>query len=794
MSCIKTCAILPEDPDNVSDHLPIRLEFSLLIERNHQHPKNISQAAQAKWNNTLINEKYLQITSEKLSQIGELTIPTSGPHIKQTLNDRFEKINKILIDAASEAGCIPHKKFKPKTYCCPELSSLRDKKRIWWSIWVGQDRPRTGTILKKYKDLKKKFRQVCRKNIDRISTKPINILNSHYKNKDMCAFWNRLKASNYSKTTSKLAAQEFATHYGSIMTDNNQLTSEQERISQNVRRKAVTLSCTCDHNMNNHLNDGCTTCGFTGKTTDLPSSNMAINESSIANAIKSLKKSPSSGCDGITANHLFHALSEPLTNVLCELYTTMLATSTVLDIFEVGIIVPILKKATLCSNDPSNFRPITLSSVHSKIVEKLLLPEDTAADTQFGFRKGRGTTTATSLAHDAVKYMNNNGSAVYVCSLDAQKCFDSIWHDGLFHKLSGKISDQHWIFLYKWYRASKAKVRWAGELSSTFSISKGMRQGSILSPRLFSIFIDDLLLQLNSNDNGIKLHNFKLNTIAYADDINLFSTTAIGLQQLINICESYAEKWRIKFNPTKTKCTQIGKPELKKPPTWTLNGEVVNLSDETTILGVNFTTDLKASSHIKNRTRACNQSVFKFSTAGALYPGLNCEVKTHLWNTINCPVLTYGLETIDLSKAELDDLKSTQGTTVKRGLGLSKRSHYHRVLQACNITPIEEVIANNTARLYHNIFQCDTPAKELQSLLLSSYIITGRAEKGTLLDRVIKSGYNPINLIMNKPRFKKESTNDDGIVDSLKHLLHHENYQQPWSLEHLLANLLTKAF
>ena len=321
-----------------------------------------------------------------------------------------------------------------------------------------------------------------------------------------------------------------------------------------------------------------------------------------------------------------------------------------------------------------------------------------------------------------------------------------------------------------------------------------MRQGSILSPRLFSIFIDDLLLQLNSNDNGIKLHNFKLNNIAYADDINLFSTTAIGLQQLINICESYAEKWRIKFNPTKTKCTQIGKPELKKPPTWTLNGEVVNLSDETTILGVNFTTDLKASSHIKNRTRACNQSVFKFSTAGALYPGLNCEVKTHLWNTINCPVLTYGLETIDLSKAELDDLKSAQGTTVKRGLGLSKRSHYHRVLQACNITPIEEVIANNTARLYHNIFQCDTPAKELQSLLLSSYIITGRAEKGTLLDRVIKSGYNPINLIMNKPRFKKESTNDDGIVDSLKHLLHHENYQQPWSLEHLLANLLTKAF
>ena len=337
-------------------------------------------------------------------------------------------------------------------------------------------------------------------------------------------------------------------------------------------------------------------------------------------------------------------------------------------------------------------------------------------------------------------------------------------------------------------------MRWAGELSDIFSISKDMRQGSILSPRLFSVFIDDLLLQLKSNINGMKLHNFKLNAIAYADDINLFSTTTTGLQNLINTCDSYARKWRIRFNPSKTKCIQIGKSELRTPPTWTLDGETIKLSDETTILGVNFTTDLKAQSHIRNRIRACNQSAFKFSTAGALYPGLNCEVKTHIWNTINCPVLTYGLETIYISSIELEELKSAQGTTVKRGLGLSKRSHYHRVLQACNITPIEEVIANNTARLYHNIFQCNTPAQVFQSLLLSSYILTGRAEKGTLLDRVIKAGYNPINLIFNKPKFRQNPTNDDGLVDSLRQLLHHENYQKPWSMEHLLANLLTKAF
>ena len=153
-----------------------------------------------------------------------------------------------------------------------------------------------------------------------------------------------------------------------------------------------------------------------------------------------------------------------------------------------------------------------------------------------------------------------------------------------------------------------------------------------------------------------------------------------------------------------------------------------------------------------------------------------------------------GLETIHISNADLKELKTTQGTVIKRGLGLSKRSHYHRVLKACNITPIEKIISDNAARLYHNIFQCNTPARTFQSLLLSSYILTGKAETGTLLDRVIRAGHKPHNLILKKPKIEQNTTNEDGLVDSLKDLLHHENYQKPWSQEHMLANLLTKAF
>ena len=228
----------------------------------------------------------------------------------------------------------------------------------------------------------------------------------------MCAFWNKLKSNNYNKTNSKLMPEDLANHYNSTMTDKIQLTPEQERISQTVKAKAAILSCICTNKKTTHYANDCTVCGYIGKVIDLSNHNMAPTESGIIGAIKSLKKSPSSGYDGITVSHLFYAISDPLIKVLYELYSAIITTSTVPDTFAVGIIVPILKKATLCSNDPNNYRPITLSSVHSKIVELSLIPQDTATETQFGFRKGRGTATAVSLAHDAVKYMNNNGSSI----------------------------------------------------------------------------------------------------------------------------------------------------------------------------------------------------------------------------------------------------------------------------------------------------------------------------------------------------------------------------------------------
>ena len=181
------------------------------------------------------------------------------------------------------------------------------------------------------------------------------MLNTYFKNKNMCAFWNKLKSNNYSKTNSKLTPKDLANHYNSTMTDSNHLAPEQEEISQTVREKAATLSCICTNKEFTHYTNDCTGCGYTGKEIDLSNHSMVPTERRIIDAINSLKKSPSSGYDGITVSHLFHAISDLLIKVLYELYSAIITTSTVPDTFAVGIIVPILKKATLCSNDPNNY-------------------------------------------------------------------------------------------------------------------------------------------------------------------------------------------------------------------------------------------------------------------------------------------------------------------------------------------------------------------------------------------------------------------------------------------------------
>ena len=486
-------------------------------------------------------------------------------------------------------------------------------------------------------------------------------------------------------------------------------------------------------------------------------------------------------------------MSDALCSVLSDVYSFMLSKSVIPEILQTGIIIPILKKSSLDANKPENYRPITISSVHSKLVEIFLLPDVCIHGTQFGFREKRGTAFVTAFVTDITAYFNDRSSPVYISSLDAEKCFDSIWHDGLLYKLSDKMSPVTWYYLYKWYNNSFASVSWDSVYSDLFKITKGMKQGSILSPTLFNVFIDDLLVSLDDSPNGVRVFNHKYNNCAYADDITVFSSTSTGLQNLVDMCVDYADNWRFKFGVRKTQCTILGKNLLKVNPNISIKDDYVKFAKCIDLLGVNVTSELNYSGHIENRIGACRRGVYALAPAGMTYPGLCTKAKVYLWKSVGAPLMFHSMDCIPIKRSNINNLYSAQGKIIKNVLGFGKRNHHSILIQSLQIDSAERYITKSSLSFYNRIFAVDTPLLQLQCSALASFMLNGTSVENTIVNKIVKLGFSPMKAAFNKI-FPSKPNADSGIHHSLQYLLYHDNFVKPWAEEHVIANLLTRSF
>ena len=155
----------------------------------------------------------------------------------------------------------------------------------------------------------------------------------------------------------------------------------------------------------------------------------------------------------------------------------------------------------------------------------------------------------------------------------------------------------------------------------------------------------------------------------------------------------------------------------------------------------------------------------------------------------------YGIETLPMNTKNLADLESTQGTAIKTCLGIPKRHHHTALLEAANISSVSEMFKSKSAALFNKVFSVDTPVRDLNLHFLSRYIIRGERMKGTLLDAVVSCGIDPIILAFSKEtRLLWKKKPEDGVVDSIRHLIYRENYIKPWSTEYMLTCILTIAF
>ena len=767
-----SCYILDHDSDNVSDHLPICLETEIPISVVLRDSVQYNQGCLSlpvRWDDCVKVAAYEQIVQSKLQQLSFLESENiSDSDIQLSVDDQLNRINQVLHDAATEAGCSPKRKHLPKPYWNPDLSRMRDRKRFWWKLWTDNDRPRNGIIYEIYKAIKKQFRSLSRRSANEIYRQRFNKLDNFLCTRKMSSFWNEIKCLRRTKVNSDLQPSDFGSFYQNIMADGGNRSPEQLNDQKMVHSYAAAP-------VNSHV------------------TLQQITDVSISKMIEDLPGAKSPGIDGITSEHLKYSRSTRLCELLENLYCISLSRSCVPSIFNTGIIIPILKKSTLNPNMVQHYRPVTVSSIHTKLVELLLLPNVDVNDNQFGFRQGRGTSMACNLFTDIISYCKHQKSPLYVASLDAEKCFDTVCHISLFVKLIDVLPKFKWLFLYNWYNGLNAVIKWSGQYSTKFPITRGTRQGSVLSPYLFNIFINQLLEVLSSNDKGIEIGGVLYNSFAYADDVTIMCPSITGLQQLINICQNYSRRWRFNFNKEKSNCMIIGKCPFINEPKWYMDGHLLQNVQSLEILGNVYNHEGSSSDHVSHRLRKCRQSFYSLSSAGMLYPGATTTVKTYLYNHICQPTLTYGIECMNLTENDIVNLDSAQGKLIKQSLGLNKRSHNTQLLQAMNVKKARELNVKKCTSLFNRIGQVASPTRSLLLYFLSRFILYGEIIPGTLLSRVISQGQSPIKCLFSVPKMCA-NIQTDGHIDSIRHLLHHENFIKPYSEEHLLVHLLTIAF
>ena len=249
---------------------------------------------------------------------------------------------------------------------------------------------------------------------------------------------------------------------------------------------------------------------------------------------------------------------------LSQLFKAFIIHGYIPDIFLSCTLIPLIKDKKKSKLISKNYRLIAISSIMLKLMDLLLLDlfgiNLSAANMQFGFQTKSSTSLCSWTLRESINFYINQGSPVYVCMLDMTKAFDHVRLDILFHKLKNRIPGLFLRFLIYTYTNQQCTVKWDGSVSSSFTIGNGVRQGAVLSPVLFNLYMDELFTVLRESDIGCKIDQFYYGCIGYADDFCLLCPTRSGLQKMVDITKDYCDHHGITISTdvnvekSKTKC------------------------------------------------------------------------------------------------------------------------------------------------------------------------------------------------------------------------------------------------
>ena len=231
-------------------------------------------------------------------------------------------------------------------------------------------------------------------------------------------------------------------------------------------------------------------------------------------------------------------------------------------------------------------------------------------------------------------------------------------------------------------------VRWGNSISPDFFVGNGVKQGGIISPILFNIYMDYLSMHLNSSGLGGYLGTAFINHLCYADDLCLISLSSSGMQQLLHICNTYAAEHQLVYNGSKSFSLCFKRKELKvSSPSFFLGKSKIPMVEQCRYLGTTISiknSDLDLKRQMRKMYANANVLLRKFSKC-------SINVKCYLFKTY-CSNLYCAPMWFDCTKTALKKLKVAYNNSLRRFMGLPWHNSASEMFVNLNIKSFGEML------------------------------------------------------------------------------------------------------
>jgi exonuclease III len=449
-------------------------------------------------------------------------------------------------------------------------------------------------------------------------------------------------------------------------------------------------------------------------------------DAEVRGAVRSLKSGKAAGVDEIRPEML-KALGPQGISWLTRVFRVAWESGRVPLDWQTGVVVPLFKKGD--QRECCNYRGITLLSIPGKLFAKVLnsrlseIVEHKIQDEQCGFRRGRGVTDQLFTLQQVIEKAWEYDIPLYNAFVDLEKAYDRVDRGRLWSILEEYGVDLPLIrAIASLYSKSRSCVRVLGRKSEYFSVGAGLRQGCVLSPLLFVIYMDRIARR-SLGQECVMIGKTKLSHLLLADDLDLLASSQSDLQRALERFAGECDSASMRINTTKTEALVVSRTPVQCA--LHVSGASLKQVEKYKYLGVSFTSNGKWNTEIDRRIGAASAVMRQLYRGVISKAELSREAKISVFKSIYVPTLTYGHELWVMTERMRSRVQAAEMRFLRRvaGVRLLDRVRSSAIRESLGIEPLLLRIERSQLRWLGHVLRMP-PERLVKQVLLSNPIGT----------------------------------------------------------------------